>query len=166
MLARPQFIVPLGVFADNAGLVEIFLAPVDREIARGDMAELRVRRPARHQQQRNPVAIGIHQCADRIAGADRDVNHDRRGLAGREVMAVRHRHREVLVRHGHDRRNGVGGVADAAYGLDDRREIGAGIGEQRGYAVGAQAAQQDFGVGDPGRDRLAHRARPSASSRR
>ena len=63
----------------------------------------------------------------RVGGADGDVHHHRRRLAGNAVVAVRHRHGDVLVRH-HDEARRLGALA-LRQRLHDRGEIGSGIGE-------------------------------------
>ena len=103
-LAGAQLIVPLHELAHHRALVEALLAPVDLAVARGDVAGLGQRRAAGGEQDRHVVARRIHQAADRVRGADRDVAHHGRDLAGGAVVAVGHRHRQVLVRHGDEAR--------------------------------------------------------------
>ena len=142
-LAVAQLVVPFHELAHHAALVERFLAPVDRAVARGDVAGLGDRRASGREQQRHVVTRGVHQTADRVRGADRDVHHHRRRLAAGAVVAVRHRHRDVLVRHGDEfRKLGIAGVAGNAF--HDRREIGSRIGEHI----------LDAALAEPGRDRL------------
>ena len=128
-LPGAQLEIPLGVFARDAALIEVLLAPMNRRRPRCDVAVLRQRRAARHQEQRHVVARGIHQRADRVAGADRDVDHDAGRLARDLVVAVRHRHREILVRHGNEARNRVFAPGGAHEAFDDGREVGARVRE-------------------------------------
>jgi hypothetical protein len=146
-LSGAQLVVPLRVLAHDAGLIEVLLAPVDRRVARRDVAALRDRRAAGHQEQRHVVAVRVHQRADRVAGADRDVNDDRRRLAGGEVVAVRHRDREVLVRNGQELRQRLAALRERHERLDQRREIGAGVREHVLDAARFERAQQRLGDG-------------------
>ena len=144
-LAGAQLVVPLRVLAHDAGLIEILLAPVDRRVARGDVAALRDRRAARDQQQRHVVAVRVHQRADRVAGAYRDVNHHGRGFAGHLVVAVRHRDSEVLVRDREEARNCFAAARERHEALDDRREVGARVREHVIDAAPLERAQEAFG---------------------
>ena len=103
-LARAQLVIPFDELAHHAALVERFLAPVDRAVARGDVAGLGDRRAAGAQQHRHVVARHVHELADGVGGADGDVQHHRRRLAGDAVVAVGHGHREIFVRHGDEAR--------------------------------------------------------------
>ncbi len=128
-LSGPQFVVPLGEFTHHAALVEGFLTPMDRPVARGLVPGLGNRRAAGSEQYRDIVARRIHDAVDGVAGADRDMDHHGRRLAGDPVVAMRHRHRDVFVRHGNDL-----GIFAAAVGierqrLDERRKIRPGIGK-------------------------------------
>ena len=128
-LPGAQLVVPFAEFAHHAALVERLLAPVDRAVARADMAGLGERGAAGGEQQRDVVARRVHQAVDGVAGADRDVDHDGGRLAAGAVVAVRHRHRDVLVRHGDELRDLAVAAGVARDRLDDRREVGARIGE-------------------------------------
>ena len=57
------------------------------------------RRAPRREDQRHAVAREVDQVVDRVPGADIDVDHHRLRPAGHRVGAMRHRDREVLVRH-------------------------------------------------------------------
>ena len=126
-LAGAQLVVPFHVFAQHAALVEGFLPPMDRPVARGDVASLGDRRAAGGEQDRDVVARGVDDAVDRVGGSHGDVHHHGGRLAGDAVIAVRHRHGDVLVRHGHEPR-GLG-VLRLRERLHDRGEIGSGIGE-------------------------------------
>jgi hypothetical protein len=87
------------------------------------------RRAAGGEQDRNIIARGVHHAVDGVAGAHRDMDHDGGRLAGDLVVAVRHGHGDVLVRHDDD----VGKFAPAV-GVHGKRfdhggEIRPGIGE-------------------------------------
>ena len=154
-LAVAQLVIPFHEFAHHAALVERLLAPMDGAVARGDVAGLGDRRAPGGEQQRHVVTRGVHQAADRVGGADRDVHHHRRRLAAGAVVAVRHRHRDVLVRHGDElRKLGIAGVAGNAF--HDRREIGARIGEHILDAALAEPRQIGFGGHFLGRVDTAH----------
>ena len=81
------------------------------------------------EQDRNIIARGIHQAVDRIAGAHGDVDHDGGRLAGDLVVAVRHGHGDVLVRHDDDARKLAPAVGVHGERFDDRGEVRSGIGE-------------------------------------
>ena len=103
-LARhAQLVVPLHHLADHAGLVEHLLAPVDLARARAERALLGDRRAPRRQDQRHAVAREIDQIVERVSGADIDVHHHGLRPSGHDGGAMRHRDREVLVRHQHGR---------------------------------------------------------------
>ena len=144
-LAFAQLVVPLDEFAHHAALVERLLAPMDRAVARRHVAGLGDWRAPGGQQHRHVVARGIHQAADGVGGADGDMHHDGGRLAGGAVIAVRHRHRDVLVRHRDETREFL--VADVAgERFHDRREVGAGIGEHVFDAAFAEPGK--VGIGD------------------
>ena len=148
-LPGAQLEVPLHEFAGEAALVEHLLAPVDRAVARGLVADLGERRAAGAEQDRRVVARGVHQAADRVRGADRHVHHHRRRLAGDPVIAVRHRHRDVLVGNRDDARIFAVGAGIARQRFDDRREIGAGIGHHVIDPALGEAGEERLG-GDAG----------------
>ena len=114
LLGHAQLVVPFDDLAHHAGLVEHLLAPVDLARARAELALLGDRRAAGREDQRHAVAREIDQIVDRVAGADIDVDHHGLRPAGHRVGAMRHRDREVLVRHQHRARQlGVAGRARA-----------------------------------------------------
>ncbi len=126
-LAAAQLVIPLHVFAHHAALVEGLLAPVDRAVPRGDVAGLGDRGAAGGEQYRYVVAGGVDDAVDRVGGADRHVHHDCGRLARHAVVAVRHRHRHVLVRNRHEAR----GFTILALGkrFHDRGEVRPSVGE-------------------------------------
>jgi hypothetical protein len=142
-LAAAQLVVPLDVFAQHAALVERLLAPMNGSVTRSNATGLGERRAAGGEQHRNVVARGIDDAVHRVRRADGDVHHDRGGLAGDAVVAVRHGHGDVLVRHRHEARDlGVLGMGQR---LHDRGKIRPGIGEHIVDAALAEA--RDIGLG-------------------
>ena len=142
-LAAAQLVVPFDIFPQHAALVERLLAPMNGSVTRSNAAGLGERRAARGEQYRNVVARGIDDAVHRIRRADGDVHHDRGGLAGDAVIAVRHGHGDVLVRDRHEARNlGAFGVGQR---LHDRGKIRPGIGEHVFDAALAEA--RDVGLG-------------------
>ncbi len=128
-LAGAQLVIPFGEFAHDAALVERLLAPVDRPVARGDVAGLGDRRSAGSEQDRDIVTGGIHDAVDGIAGADRNVDHDGGRFAGDLVVAVRHRHGDVLMGHGDDAGEFTAAVGVQRQQFNDGGEVGPGIGK-------------------------------------
>ena len=140
-----QFVVPLHQFAHHAGLVEHFLRPVNRPVARAERSFFGDRRAAGAEDQRHPVARQVGEVVDGVGGADIDVHHHRLRAAGHQIGAVRHGDRQVLVRN-QDRLRHLGiGLLGAAEGFHDRRKIGAGIAEEIIDAVVGERAQERFG---------------------
>ena len=92
------------------------------------------------------LARRVQDAAQRVGGADADMHHDRRHPARGGGIAVRHRHREILVRRDQRLRHGHAGMRRLRVGLDDRREIGAGIGEQ--VLDAAIGEQREIGLRD------------------
>ena len=87
----------------------------------------------------------VGEIVDRVGGADIDMHHHRLRPAVHQVGAVRHGDREILVRHQHRLRHLGVGLLGAAEGFDDRREVGAGIGEEIIDAVVGERAQERLG---------------------
>ena len=166
LIGIAQLIVPFAGLAHHRGLVEHFLAPMDAGVARAALAIFRQRRAPGGEQHRHLVARGIEQRVDAVRGADADVEHHRRRLAGHEVIAVRHRGGDVLVRHRHDlqpRRAPLG--ADRGQRLDHRREVRAAVGEQVFNAALGQKRQIGLRHGVDG-NRLLLRAHVFLHARR
>ena len=141
-LPGSQLVVPLHELAHHAALVETLLAPVDVAVARGGAAGFGQRRAASREQDRNLVAVRVHELTDRVGGADRHVHHDAGGLARDAVVAVGHGHRHVLVRHGDELRILA---RPACQALDDRGKVGPGIGEHVLDAAPGQLGEVGFG---------------------
>ena len=145
LLGHAQLVVPFHQLAQHAGLVEHFLRPVDRAVAAAEISGLGDRRAPGREEQRNAIAAHIGDIVDRVGGTDIDVHHHRLRLAGHQIGAVRHGDCEVLVRHQHRPRHlAVGTFARAAIGLDDRRKVGAGIGEEKIDAMIGKRAQKNL----------------------
>jgi len=144
-----QLVVPLHQFAHHAGLVEHFLAPLDRAVARAEGSLFGDRRAPGRENQRYAVARQVDEVVDGIGGADRGVNHHRLRATGHQIGAVRHADRQVLVRN-QDRLGNLGvGLLGASERFHDRRKIGAGIAEEIIDAVVGERAQERLG-GDRG----------------
>ncbi len=146
LLAVAQLVVPFDQLAEHAGLVVHLLGPVDVAVARARQPDLRQRRSARGEQDRDVLPRRVHRRADHVGGADADMDHDGGNSSRHHGVAMRHRHREVLV-GGEDRaRNRRAVLHGVRIGLDDRRKVGAGIAEQIvDLAVGEQ---RQIGGGD------------------
>ncbi len=140
-----QFVVPLHQLAHHAGLVEHFLAPLDRAAARAERALFGDRRAPGRKHQRHPVARQVDEIVDGVGGADGGVNHHRLRAPGHQIGAVRHADRQVLVRN-QDRLRHLGiGLLGPAERFHDRRKIGAGIAEEVVDAVVSERAQECLG---------------------
>ncbi len=130
LVRHAQFVIPFHLFAHHAGLVEHFLRPMDRPRARAELAFFGNRRASGAEDERHAVARQVGEVVDGVGGADIDVHHHRLRAAGHQIGAVRHGHRQILVRHQHRFRNFGVGFLGAVERLHDRREIGAGIGRR------------------------------------
>ena len=143
-----QFVIPLDHLAQHAGLVEHFLAPLDRPAARAERALLGDRRAAGGEDQRHAVARQVEQVVERVGGAGGGVHHHRLRMAVHQIDAVRHGDREVLVRHQHGLGHLGVGFLRAREGFHDGREVGAGVAEEIVGAVVGERAQEGFGGDD------------------
>src|SRR5437660_141293 len=104
------------------------------------------------------MARGVHQAADRVGGADGDMHHHGGDLARGAVIAVRHRHGDVLVRN-RDESGKLGLVAGVAgERFHDRGKIGARIGEHVFDAALAETREVGFGDHFLGRAGVVHGA--------
>jgi hypothetical protein len=121
---------------------------MDIGVARAGEPFLSQGRAAGGEQDRHVDARRVEDAAERVGGADADMHHDRRHPPRGRGIAVRHRHREVLVRREERLRRRQPGVRRLGVGLDDRGEIGAGIGEQIFDA--AVGEQRQIRLGDAG----------------
>ena len=148
LLGMAQLVIPLHELAHHAALVEVLLRPVDVVIARGGQGtRLGNRRAAGGEEDRHVLARGVDQAVDRICRADADVDHHCLRLAGDHGIAVRHGHAHVLVRHDHDLRQPPAELLAFGVSLDDRREIGAAVGEQVFDAAGGEQPEPGFRCG-------------------
>ena len=75
------------------------------------------------------VASGVDRADGAVGEPDIGMQHHRLGAAGHQIIAMRHAHRRVLMRDDERSRqvDAFGGGLGQAF--DDRREVGAGIGE-------------------------------------
>ena len=138
LLGVAQLVVPLHELAQHAALVEVLLRPVDvvvarakeRRAARGGSMSFGDRRAPGGEQDRHVLARGVDQPVERVRGADADVHHHRLRPPGHHGVAVRHGDAHVLVRHDHDLRQAPAELLPLGVGLDQRREVGAAVGEE------------------------------------
>jgi hypothetical protein len=112
-------------------------------------ALFRVGRAAGREQHRNIAAPAVDQAANRVRSADIDMHHHRLRPPRLEEITLRHGDGDVLVRHG----DGLGHFRAVRLrlrvGLDQRREIGTGIGEE--VIDAAVGEQRKIGVGNRSR---------------
>ena len=99
LFRHAQFVIPFDQLAQHAGLVEHFLRPVDLAVARAEAAFLGDRGAAGGDDHRRAVAREIGDIVDGVGGADIDMHHHALRPPGHQIDAMRHRDREVLVRH-------------------------------------------------------------------
>ncbi len=128
--AVPQLVIPFDDLAQHTGLVEHLLRPVDVGVARAWEPLLGQRRAAGGEEDRHVGARCIEESAQRVGGADADMHHDRRHPPRRRGIAVRHRQRQIFVRRNQRLRRRQAAMRRLGVGLDDRRKIGPGIGEE------------------------------------
>ena len=160
-----QLVVPFDELAHDAALVAHLLRPVDLAGARsGDAAGLAVGRAPRCEQHRDVAAPGVEQAGGGVGGADVDVHHDQLRPTGLQVVALRHRHRDVLVRAEHRLGERLALGFRLGQRLDQGGEIGARVGEQTvDAAVGEEG---HIGVGGaPRLDGLDRHGRSPSSAR-
>jgi hypothetical protein len=77
------------------------------------------------------------------------VHHGTRHFAAHQVIALRHGDGDVLVRHGDEFGHVAAVLPVPQDALDDRREIGAAVGEYVANAAGLE--RRHVGLGDRGR---------------
>jgi len=141
LLGKAQFVVPLHRFPYQGRLVAHFLPPADRHGTCAEPALLDRRRAARHQHHRHMVGGRIERTDRAVRQPDIGVQHHGLGPARQEVIAVRHAERGMFMRNGNGLRQGDAGCGGLGEALDDRREIGSGIGEDIVHAERLQAAE-------------------------
>ena len=117
---------------------------MDRPAARTEAALFGDGRAAGGEQQRHAIPAQVDDVVDGVGGADIDVHHHGLGPAGHQVGAMRHGDREVLVRHQYRSRHLGVRVAGPAEGFDDRRKVGARIGEEEIDAMLGERPQEDL----------------------
>ena len=128
--AHAELVVPLHVLAQHARLVERLLGPVDLTVTGPRQRALGQRRAPGREQDRRVGSGGVDDPAGAVGRADVHVHHDDLRPAGDHRVAVGHRDRGDLVRDrqrpGQDLALGL----PLGVGVDDRREVGAGIAEE------------------------------------
>ena len=124
-----KFIFPFGGFTDHRGLIAHFLAPANRHGARAKAALFHHRRSARHQHNRHMFGCGIDGPNRTIGKPHIGMRHHRLRLAGRQIIAMRHAHRGIFMRH--DQRMRKLDVLGGGFGqsFDDGRKIRTRIGK-------------------------------------
>jgi hypothetical protein len=148
LLGMAQLEVPLHELAQHAALVEVLLRPVDVVVARaGNIARLGKRRPSRREQHRDLLPCGVDDAVHAVGGAHADMDHHRLSAAAHHGVAVHHGHAHVLVRHDHRLRHLPAERLPLGIGFDDRREIGAAVGEQIVHAARGERAGVGLGGG-------------------
>ena len=150
LFRHAQLVIPLDDLAHHAGLIEHLLAPVDLPRARAECAFLGDWRATGREDQRHTIARKVDQVVDRVPGADVDMHHHGLGAAGLRVGTMRHRDREIFVRHQDRPRQFHVAATPARKTFDDRRKVGAGIAEEIVDAVLGERAEKHFA-----RDRFA-----------
>ena len=158
-----QLVVPLHELARHARLVVGLLRPVDVAVAAAEDAPLGKRRAAGREEDGHLRPRGIDDAAEGIGGADDHVHHHRLRPPRDHGIAVGHRHRRHLVGHGDRPRQGLTLGPALGIGLDDRREVRAGIGEEVLDAARCQQLEVCLG-GALDRDSLGHHTLPSVTS--
>jgi hypothetical protein len=104
----------------------------------------RDRRAPGGEEDRHVLARGVDQAVDGVGGTDAHVHHHRLRPAGDHGVPMRHRHAHVLVRHDHHLGQPPAELLALGVGLDDRREVGAAVGEQVLDAARGEQAQPGF----------------------
>ena len=140
-----QLVVPLHELAREARLVERLLRPVDRPVARAGQARLGDRIAPRGKQHRHADARGVDDTGQCVGGTDDDVDHYRLRPPGHHRVAVRHGHRRRLVRHRDRSRQRLSLRQPFGPRLDERREVGARVGEHVLDAAGGEQLEIGFG---------------------
>ncbi len=148
LLGMAQLVVPLYELAQHGALVEVLLCPVNVVVARGGQgAGLGDRGAACREQDRHVLARGVDQPVQGVGGAHADVDHHGLRPAGDHGVAVRHGDAHVFVRHDHDFGQAPAEFLPLGVGLDDRREVGAAIGEEVVDTAGGEQADPGLGGG-------------------
>ena len=148
LFGKAQFVVPLCRLSDHRRLVTHFLAPADRDGAGTQPPMLQRWGAAGKQQHRHMFGRGVDRADGAVRQADIGVRHDRLSAAGRQIVAMRHAHRRMLVRNddGFRQRDILGVRFRQAF--DDGGKISAGVGEDVVHADGFQSRQDGAAGGD------------------
>ena len=143
MLQRGRIIVPFGEVAGDGGRILGGVDPFDAGPAHG-----RVGAVAADNEERHAVAIGVVERHRRVLQPDRAVDQVDQRLACDLGVAVRHRHRLLLMGAGEE----LGGLVLAV--IDDRFLDGAearpGIGGEIVEAQALEAIDHEVGAGELG----------------
>ncbi len=157
-----EFVIPLDDFAQHAGLIAHFLRPVNFAAARaGQTALFAVRRASGRKDDGKIAAPCVEHAAHGVRHAHIDVNHNELRLAGLQIVAKRHMDGDVLVGHRDGARHLAALRLELGERFNQRRKVGAGVGEQKiNAAVGENF---DVGVGDRAAldNLLGHASKPS-----
>ncbi len=138
LLGEAHLVLPLARLAHERGLVAHLLAPSDRDGPRSEPAALDGGCATRHQDHRDVIGRHVDRPDRAVGEPDVGVQDHGLGAAGREVVAVGHPHRDVLVRHDDGARHVDAVRLGLGQPFDDRREVGAGVDE---HDVDAELAQ-------------------------
>ncbi len=141
LVAALHLVVPFHELTQHPRLVEHFLGPVDVDAARPRRTRLGKRRAAGGEQHRHAVTACVDQRVQGIRRADIDVQHDRLRPSGGQRVAVRHRHRRVLVRHDDRPRDAPIAALGPGERFDQGSEVGARIDEQVVDAVRPESVE-------------------------
>ena len=129
LFGKADLVLPFGRLADQRLLIEHLLPPADGNRARPEPPPFGGRRAARHDDHRDMVAPRVDDRGRAVRQAHVRVQHHCLRASRHLIEPVRHRHGGMFMRD----RDGQRQVQPAPLRLDksfdDRRKIGAGIGE-------------------------------------
>ena len=148
LFGEAQFVVPFARLAHQGRLVAHFLAPADGHGSGAEAPLFGGWRAARKQQHRDILHRSVDRANGTIGETDIGVRHHHLRFAGGQIIAMRHAHGRAFMRH-HQRlwqRHALGGGLSQP--LDDRRKVGARIGEDIVDANGFQTGQQRAASGE------------------
>ena len=140
-----QFIVPFHIFAQHSALIEALLTPMDDAVAGCGISGLGDRRAPGGQQHGHVFPRRIHDTASRIGGADGHMHHDGGHLAASFPIARSHMDGDIFVRDDHKLGHLATHLAGFGEAFDERRKIGAGIGEDVADPLVAEGLQISLG---------------------
>jgi hypothetical protein len=134
-----QLVVPLHPLAKHRRLVEGLLGPVDLAIASSGQRALGEGSAAGRHEDRHVGARRVDDAPQRIRAAHDDMHHHRLRPAGDHGTAVGHGDSRHLMRYRDRARPHMPFGETLGVGLDEGREVGAGVGEE---VVGATSGQK------------------------